>query len=166
METYNQVALSASKMVTERFSSSFGLATRLFDSSIRQDIYNIYGLARIADEIVDSYDGKDAKQQLQDLQVDVYRACKTGFSANIVVHAFAQTARQYQIGKDLIQPFFDSMAMDLPSYTYKATDYHTYIYGSAEVIGLMCLKVFVKGDSATYNKLKKGASALGAAFQK
>lgn len=166
METYNQSAEAASKIITETFSTSFGSATKLFPQSIRQDIYNIYGLVRIADEIVDSYQGKEVEALLYDLEVETNKAVRRQFSSNIVVHAFAATAHRYGIGADLTEPFFASMRMDITKATFTDEEYKTYIYGSAEVVGLMCLKVFCKGDTQKYEQLASGAKALGAAFQK
>ena len=165
MEQYNQVAGRVARMVTNSYSTSFGTATRLFPKTIRQDIYNIYGLVRVADEIVDTYLGTDAADQLSALEQETYRALSGGYSANLIVHAFAQTARCYQIGRDLIEPFFNSMRLDTKPQTYTPALYAKYIDGSAEVVGLMCLRVFV-GSEAEYRHLEPGARALGAAFQK
>lgn len=166
MDDYDSSATQASKIVTETFSSSFSSASKLFDSSIRQDVYNIYGLVRIADEIVDTYRGKRARQLLDDLQTETHQALKQKFSANIIVHAFMLTATKYGIGPELIDPFFESMRTDLTKTTFSKTEYERYVYGSAEVVGLMCLRVFCLGDDKLYSKLKPGACALGAAFQK
>lgn len=166
MTDYDIASERSSKTVTETFSTSFSSAITLFASDIQQDIYNIYGLARVADEIVDTYQGKGAEEMLNSLKVETYQAIKLGFSHNIVVHAFALTARKYSINKDLIDPFFYSMKMDIEKKAYSQKEYQKYIYGSAEVVGLMCLKVFVKGDQKEYQKLQKGAAALGSAFQK
>lgn len=166
METYLLASEKASKIVTEEFSTSFSSSSAMLDKAIRNDIYNIYALVRIADEIVDTYKGDNAKILLSELESDVYRAIKTGFSANIIVHAFAVTARTYAIPKSLITPFFASMCMDLTPQTYTNKKYKDYIYGSAEVVGLLCLLVFVGGDQKQYKKLQKGAMALGSAFQK
>ncbi len=165
-DTYNAAAQATARLVMQRFSTSFGLASRLFDSSIRQDIYNVYGLVRVADEIVDSYLGSDARAQLDALETEVYAAVSSGFSTNLIVHAYCLSARKYTIDNALVKAFFASMRMDLTPETYKTTEYETYIYGSAEVIGLMCLAVFCQGDAAQYAELSPGASALGAAFQK
>lgn len=156
----------ASRAVTETFSSSFGSAIRLLDADIRQDIYSIYGLVRIADEIVDTYQGKNAEQLLRSLESEVYNALKQGYSTNVIVHAFIKTATTYAISKELIEPFFASMQMDLTAKSHTDDTYRTYIHGSAEVVGLMCLKVFTKGSDAEYEQLKEGACALGAAYQK
>jgi 15-cis-phytoene synthase len=165
MDLYTKTAYEASKIVTNRYSTSFSLSIRLFDTPLRPHIYAIYGLVRIGDEIVDTYKGDDAAELLQELKNDTHRALKTGYSTNPIVHAFATTARQYMIGADLIDPFFISMAMDLKSQTYTQEKYEKYIYGSAEVVGLMCLKVFCN-DEARYESLVSGARSLGAAYQK
>ena len=166
MDTYNRAAEAAARSVMKQFSTSFGLATRLFGASIRQDIYNIYGLVRIADEIVDSYKGDDSAKLLDALERETKSAVATGYSTNVIVHAYCLTARRYQIKPDLMEAFFVSMRADLKPETYKSSDYEKYIYGSAEVVGLMCLAVFCQGDAALYEHLRPGARALGAAFQK
>jgi phytoene synthase len=165
MEIYDKAADVSSRAVIRTFSTSFGLASKLFTGSIRQDIYNIYGLVRLADEIVDTYRGVEAGIYLDALELDTYHSLETGFSSNLIVHAFAKTARHYGINKTLIAPFFISMRLDLPN-CYKVKDYVRYIYGSAEVVGLMCLAVFCQGDEALYKNLEPGARSLGAAFQK
>lgn len=166
MELYNNTAREINKLITTRYSTSFGLSSTLFDKEIRDDIYAIYGLVRIADEIVDTYRGTDAGAQLNDLESDTYRALKVGYSANPVVHAFALTAQTYGIDIKAITSFFASMRMDLKAYTNTKSEYERYIHGSAEAVGLMCLSVFVNGDKAEYAKLAPGACALGAAYQK
>lgn len=165
MTLYTDTAYATSRIVTEKYSTSFSMSIRLFAPDIRPHIYAIYGLVRIADEVVDTYRGDDTAQVLRELEVDVYRSLKTGYSANPIVHAFVQTARKYHIGKPLLSPFFTSMRMDLTPQTFTQKKYETYIDGSAEVIGLMCLRVFVD-DSAQYNKLEPAARHLGAAYQK
>ena len=165
MEQYNLIAGRTARMVTVSYSTSFGTATRLFAKSIRQDIYNIYGLVRVADEIVDTYQGADAADQLNNLEQETYRALTSGYSANLIVHAFAQTAISHNIGRDLIEPFFYSMRLDTTPQHYTPALYARYIDGSAEVVGLMCLKVFV-ATNAEFKHLEPGARALGAAFQK
>lgn len=165
MEQYDQVAAQTARLVTNSYSSSFGLATRLFPLTIRGDIYNIYGLVRLADEIVDTYLGDDARVQLDDLEKEVYRALEYRYSTNLIVHAFQMTANRYAIDKALIAPFFYSMRLDTAPRKYDQALYARYIDGSAEVVGLMCLKVFV-ASPAEYVHLEPGARALGAAFQK
>lgn len=168
MELYDAAARQAARQLTLRYSTSFGTASRLFGSTIRDDIYAIYGLVRIADEIVDSYRGADAEQILRQLKAETYEALSRGYSANIIVHAFARTAQRFAIGRDLLEPFFASMAMDLRPRQYSQADYNRYIHGSAEVVGLMCLRVFTGGARGDddYHALQAGAQALGAAYQK
>lgn len=165
MDQYDTVAARTAKLVTNSYSSSFGLATRLFPAQIRSDIYNIYGLVRVADEIVDTYKQADAAEQLIALEKEVYAALARGYSTNLIVHAFQITANRRSIHKDLIQPFFYSMKLDTVDQHYTQKLYEQYIDGSAEVVGLMCLKVFVD-SKAEFNHLEPGARALGAAFQK
>lgn len=166
MELYDQVSREINKLITTRYSTSFGLSSTLFSSDIRPDIYSIYGLVRIADEIVDTYRQADAGELLDELEADCYRCMKTGYSANPVVHAFGLTARRYGIETNVIKAFFASMRMDLAPFKNTKANYETYIYGSAEAVGLMCLYVFVDGDMRRYQELSTGARALGAAYQK
>lgn len=166
MDLYSSTSYDLSEKLTKRYSTSFSTSSRLFARSIRKHIYAIYGLVRIADEIVDTYSGNDAARHLERLKKDVYQAIKEGYSTNPIVHSFALTASSYGIGPELIDPFFESMAMDLEQKVFDQDLYERYIYGSAEVVGLMCLKVFVNGDTATYDFLVPGARALGAAYQK
>lgn len=166
MDLYTKTSYELSRSITLRYSTSFSRSTKLFSESIQPYIFAIYGLVRIADETVDTYTGKDRGEQLDLLRLDVYRAMKTGYSTNPIVHAFADTARRFSITKTLIEPFFESMRMDITPKKYTPTLYATYIYGSAEVIGLMCLRVFVDGNDAHYKKREAGARALGAAYQK
>ena len=165
MELYTKVAYANSRQLTLSYSTSFGLSSRLFGKDIQKHIYAIYGLVRIADEIVDTYKGTDSSRLLDNLENDTYEAMKSRYSTNPIIHAFALTARQYDITQELIKPFFDSMRMDLHPQNYTDKNYEKYIYGSAEVVGLMCLKVFCD-DNDQYDKLKIGASALGSAYQK
>lgn len=166
MNEYDVAAARSSKIVTNTFSTSFSSASSMLAESVRQDVYNIYGLVRIADEIVDTYQGNDARKLLDALEAEVYAAIKRQFSANVIVHAFAKTAQAYGIKEDLIEPFFHSMRLDTADHVYDQKLYDEYIYGSAEVVGLMCLRVFVQGDDVRYKELEVGARALGAAFQK
>ncbi|RYX79301.1 phytoene/squalene synthase family protein [bacterium] len=166
MDLYTSVSYRLSKQLTLRYSSSFGMSSRLFSSAIQPHIFAIYGLVRIADEIVDTYRGTDARAILDQLETDTYAAIQSGYSANPIIHSFALTAQTFAISDDLIAPFFTSMRMDIPPSTYTPDDYQSYIYGSAEVVGLMCLRVFCGGNQAQYDTLRPGASALGAAYQK
>jgi len=166
MDLYTKVAYATSKQLTLSYSSSFGISSRFFARSVQPHIYAIYGLVRVADEIVDTYKRPDAATLLDDLESLSYVTIKSGYSTNPIVHAFALTARMYGIDKKLIKPFFDSMRMDLDPKKYSPNLYKTYIYGSAEVVGLMCLRVFCEGDDTSYASLKDGAAALGSAYQK
>jgi phytoene synthase len=168
MDLYNRTAYALAQLLTRRYSSSFGNASRLFPKALGQHIYAIYGLVRVADEIVDSYQGSDKEklQLLDDLEQETYAAIRRGFSVNPIIQAFATSAEQYGIGQDLLQPFFASMRSDVDFRAMDQTAYETYIYGSAEVVGLMCLRVFCGGDQTVYDKLAPGAQRLGAAYQK
>lgn len=166
MELYKDVSYQLSKRLTLQYSTSFGKSSTLFSKAIQPHIYAIYGLVRIADEVVDTYPGDNKAKVLDDLEVETYQAIALGYSTNPIVHAFALTAQQYGITKELIAPFFKSMRMDLTPQTYTRSTYDAYIYGSAEVIALMCLRVFTRGSAAQYEQLAPGAKALGAAYQK
>jgi phytoene synthase len=165
MDIYTKLAQSTSARLTAAYSTSFSLASQLFPPLIRRHIFNIYGLVRLADEIVDTYRGPDQAQLLDDLEAQTYAALKRGYSTNLIVQAFAITAIEVSIDKQLLEPFFASMRRDITQSAYSDTDIDTYIYGSAEVVGLMCLKVFT-ADTQQYEQLKPGAQALGSAFQK
>lgn len=166
MDLYTKTSYELAEILTKRFSTSFSLASRLFEGSIRPHIYAIYGMVRLADEIVDTYRAADAAERLDAFESQTMQAVETGYSTNPLLHAFALTARAYGIDKELIEPFFDSMRVDLTKQEFTKAEYDTYIYGSAEVIGLMCLRVFVVGDNERYEQLRPGAQALGAAYQK
>ena len=166
MDLYEKVSYAASRNVTTAYSTSFSKSITLFDKTIRKHIYAIYGLVRIADEIVDTYQGSDQMEILNSLEKEVYQAIDRGYSTNPVVHCFALTAKMYGIDQSIVRPFFYSMAMDVRKTTYTKQNYEKYIYGSAEVIGLMCLRVFVYNETELYEKLQSGARALGAAYQK
>ncbi|GAC66956.1 phytoene/squalene synthase family protein [Gordonia soli] len=170
---YDAVADASAALVINSYSSSFGLATRLLGHSVRVDVHNIYALVRVADEVVDAprpgHDVAERRRELDLLEEETYRALRTGASANLVVHAFARTARRTLIGEELITPFFASMRMDLDRAQHDADSLAAYIYGSAEVVGLMCLRAFLAAEPARefrYTELSAGARHLGAAFQK
>lgn len=167
---YTRAAEASTNEVIETYSTSFGWATKLLSKSVRQHVRNIYGLVRVADEIVDgAADEKFAGQLLDELEAETYRAIKIGFSANLVVHAFAHTARSTDIEQEIIKPFFHSMRVDLTETIHDQASFETYVYGSAEVVGLMCLRAFVQGHrytEAENESLIAGARALGSAFQK
>lgn len=172
-ELYDAVAEDAAALVIKRYSTSFSLASRLLAEPVRTRVSNIYALVRVADEIVDApRPGGDHDQQahlLDSLQAEVHEAVRTGHSANLVVHAFARTARACGIGADLIDPFFSSMRTDLVRTEHDRASFEEYVYGSAEVVGLMCLRAFLVDQpdpQARYDELADGARHLGAAFQK
>ena len=166
LSLYHDVCRECASLITRRYSTSFSLGIRVFDKPLRAPIYGIYGFVRFADEIVDTFHDKDKATLLARFRQDTYLALEEGISLNPVLHAFQEVANKYNIGRDLIDPFLDSMAMDLEFSRYHDGLYKEYIYGSAEVVGLMCLKVFVDGDEAEYERLKAPACALGSAFQK
>lgn len=172
---YDRVAEETASIVIRRYSTSFGLASRLLGTGIRQQIENIYALVRIADEIVDGpateagLDTITAGRQLNELERETENAMNTGFSANLIVHAFALTAREVQFGADLTAPFFESMRMDLTDKEHDQASFDRYVYGSAEVVGLMCLRAFLHRENVSPDdtaRFEHGARALGAAFQK
>ena len=173
IELYSLAAEAAASQVIAAYSTSFGWATKLLGKEFCQPVENIYALVRVADEIVDgAATGAGVTkpgQLLDELEAETYRAMYSGFSANIVVHAFARTAREAGIDRDLVEPFFFSMRQDLTVVEHDQASFERYVYGSAEVVGLMCLKVFMHGRSYTETEaatLVAGARALGAAFQK
>lgn len=166
LSLYKEVCRECSKLITKRYSTSFSLGIRVFDQELRAPIYGVYGFVRFADEIVDTFHDKDKATLLQRFREETYLAIEEGISLNPVLQSFQEVANRYDIGRDLIDPFLDSMAMDLEHSNYHPDLYNEYIYGSAEVVGLMCLKVFVDGDQAEYERLKPSACSLGAAFQK
>lgn len=172
-ELYDDVAEAAADMVIRRYSSSFGLASRLLGKGVRTHVRNVYALVRVADEIVDAPrpegDSVGRALLLDQLHTEVKRALVSGHSANLVVHAFARTARASGIAADLVDPFFASMRMDLERTHHDTESFACYVHGSAEVIGLMCLRIFLLEcpDAASrYRRLAPGAARLGAAFQK
>lgn len=166
MEFYNQVCEECSQHITKRYSTSFSMGIRVFDKRFRAPIYAVYGFVRFADEIVDTFHNFPKAELLQRFREDTYRAIKEHVSLNPVLHAFQETVRRYGIEKELIDAFLDSMEMDLYHDRYHDSLYKQYIYGSAEVVGLMCLRVFCEGDDELYRRLKAPARSLGSAFQK
>ena len=164
---FDTVSRSCSKAVTNAYSTSFSLATKMLAPSIRQDIYNIYGFVRFADEIVDSFHEYNKEELLTDFTTDLYKAIDKKISLNPILNAFQETVHKYDINPALYNAFLKSMKLDLHKSTYLTQEeYKEYIYGSADVVGLMCLKVFVKGDNQRYDELKDSAMRLGSAFQK
>ncbi|RWZ68213.1 phytoene/squalene synthase family protein [Labedella populi] len=174
-QQYDAVAVEAAALVIRRYSTSFGLAARLLSPPVRRDVRSIYALVRIADEIVDGaasdagLDDASTTRTLDDLEADTERAIAIGYSANLVVHAFALTARRAGIDASLTRPFFASMRADITDVEHTPESFDAYVYGSAEVVGLMCLRVFLAGErrsAAQTARLEEGARRLGAAFQK
>jgi len=164
---FDKVSADCSKNVTNSYSTSFSLATKMLSKSIRQDIYNIYGFVRFADEIVDTFHDYDKKELLNRFIDELNYSLKNKISTNPILNSFQHTVNKYKIDYRLIDSFLISMKMDLKKIKYNSEkEYKQYIYGSADVVGLMCLKVFVSGDDETYKKLKPSAMALGSAFQK
>ncbi|HWH26546.1 MAG TPA: squalene/phytoene synthase family protein [Pseudolysinimonas sp.] len=177
LDLYSAVAEQAAALVIRRYSTSFALATRLLGPAVRQPVENVYALVRLADEVVDG--GADeaglgttaARALLDELERDTVRAIAEGYSANLVVHAFARTARAAGFGPELTAPFFASMRTDLSTSEHSAESFAAYVYGSAEVVGLMCLRIFLTDTDRIYTDaeletLEVGARALGSAFQK
>ena len=164
---FDEVSYSCSEKVTKTYSTSFSLATRLLSENIRKDIYNIYGFVRFADEIVDSFHDYNKSELFNDFVIDLEKAIRNKIHLNPILNSFQHTFHKYKIDKDLVDAFMKSMRMDLTKKKYNTVkEYKEYIYGSADVVGLMCLKVFVQGNDKLYTKLKKNAMKLGSAFQK
>ena len=163
---FHQVSHDCSRITTERYSTSFSSAIRLLHKDLRGPIYDIYGLVRFADEIVDTFHGFDKACLLADFKRETYDAVQKGISLNPILHSFQLTVNKYNIDLALVEAFFKSMEFDLDKASYDANGYAEYIYGSAEVVGLMCLFVFCDGNREEYEKLKPSAQSLGAAFQK
>ena len=165
-ELFDHVSLKTSILTTRSYSTSFSLGIFCLDKSIRPSIYSIYGFVRFADEIVDSFHGYDKAELLKRFSGETYRAIQEKISLNPILNSFQKTVNEYSIPTDLIDCFLKSMEMDLTDTEHSRSSYQEYIVGSAEVVGLMCLKVFVNGDELQYEKLKPSAMRLGAAFQK
>ena len=166
MELYDQTTFECSKLITQRYSTSFTLGIKTLDKKFHYPIYSIYGFVRYADEIVDTFHDFDKKLLLDKFRTDTYQAIERGLSLNPVLHSFQAIVNEYHIERELIDSFLYSMELDLTEQSYNADGYEEYIYGSAEVVGLMCLRVFCEGDKALYDSLKEPARKLGSAFQK
>ncbi len=166
MHLFHDVCLQCSSITTQQYSTSFSSAIRLLDKSLRPHICSVYGFVRVADEIVDTFHDYDKKSLLAEFKKETYIAINRGISVNPILHSFQLTVNKYNISNDLIEAFFRSMEFDLEKTVYDVNGYQTYIYGSAEVVGLMCLYVFCEGDEQFYKKLTPFARSLGAAFQK
>ena len=165
-ELFDQTAYQCSKLITNAYSTSFSLGIRTLNKKYHPSIYAIYGFVRYADEIVDTFHQHDKSALLSQFKQDTYQSIEEGISLNPVLHSFQDVVNQFQIDHELIEAFLISMEMDLSKRDYTNPDYQKYIYGSAEVVGLMCLKVFCDGDDKEYQSLLKPAKHLGAAFQK
>jgi phytoene/squalene synthetase len=166
-ELFDSVSNECSKLVTKKYSTSFSLAVKMLSPKIRTDIYNIYGFVRFADEIVDTFHGYDKEVLINNFEKDYYLAKEQGISLNPILNSFQQTVNKYQIPDEMVAAFLKSMKADLYKTEYQTkAEYDAYIYGSADVVGLMCLKVFVNGDDERFDVLKDAAMRLGSAFQK
>lgn len=166
IELFHKVSNECSRVVTISYSTSFSSAIRLLHKDLRKPIFNIYGFVRFADEIVDTFHQHNKQQLLQEFKAETFAAIERGISLNPVLNSFQQTVNAYQIDHELIHAFFRSMESDLTQYAYDRQGYEEYIYGSAEVVGLMCLYIFCEGSKSLFTSLKEPARALGAAFQK
>lgn len=163
---FDQVSKNCSKMVTKAYSTSFSLGIKFLDRRFHNPVYGIYGFVRFADEIVDSFHSYNKKELLKKFKSDTYEALKTGISINPILNHFQQVVNDYSIDHELIETFMQSMEMDLDPKEYDESGYKQYINGSAETVGLMCLKVFTQGNDALYLELTPPARNLGSAFQK
>ena len=166
IEIFHKVSHQCSRITTKAYSTSFSSAIRLLHADLRQPVYNIYGLVRFADEIVDTFHDYNKVEMLAQFKQETFEAVRRGFSLHPILNSFQQTVKEYNIDPHLIEAFFTSMEMDLVEKVYDRDAYLNYIYGSAEVVGLMCLHVFCEGNVRLYEKLKPSARSLGAAFQK
>lgn len=163
---FDNLSQDMSKMTTRRYSTSFSLGIRFLNKELHKPIYSIYGFVRFADEIVDSFNGFDKEILLAEFKKDTYEAIEKGISLNPILNSFQWAVNKYRVPLDLIETFMNSMEMDLDKKVYDKDTYEKYILGSAEVVGLMCLKIFVSGDEDEYQRLKMNAMKLGSAFQK
>lgn len=166
IQLFHDVSRLCSKVTTQKYSTSFCSAIRLLHKDLQTPIYNIYGFVRFADEIVDTFHDYDKVVLLKEFEEDTWQAIDRRISLNPILHSFQQTVHDYDINLPLVKSFFTSMKYDLDKTSYDSLDYREYIYGSAEVVGLMCLHVFCERDIEKYEKLKPFAQSLGAAFQK
>lgn len=166
IELYHKISVDASKNITQLYSTSFSMGIKLLDKNIHDAIFSIYGFVRVADEIVDTFHDYPKSEMLQEFKEETYKALDRKISVNPILHAFQMVVNKYSINRNLIDKFLLSMEQDLNDIQYSSAGYKEYIVGSAEVVGLMCLKVFVNGDNDLYSKLEEPARKLGAAFQK
>lgn len=165
-ELFDKLSANCSKMTTQQYSTSFSLGIYFLNKKIRNPIYSIYGFVRLADEIVDSFHNYDKQYLLSKFKQDCFEAISHGISLNPVLNSFQMVVNTYNIERELIDLFLDSMEMDLNEQNYTPERYNKYILGSAQVVGLMCLRVFTGGDHQRYEELKDSAMKLGSAFQK
>ncbi|MEI8116451.1 MAG: phytoene/squalene synthase family protein [Flavobacteriia bacterium] len=165
-QLFDDISQEMSQLTTKRYSTSFSLGISFLDNDLHKPIYSIYGFVRFADEIVDSFHGFDKEALLADFKIQTYKAIAEGISLNPILNSFQWAVNKYGIPMELIDTFLNSMEMDLNKQFYSKEQYELYILGSAEVVGLMCLKVFVEGNDAEYERLKPSAMKLGSAFQK
>lgn len=163
---FDELAYRVSKAVTEKYSTSFSLGILALKPKIRPAVYAVYGYVRLADEIVDSFQGYDQERLLERLKSETWQALEEGISLNPILQSFQETVNRYSIDHALIAQFLHSMEMDLHKAEYDTARYKEYILGSAEVVGLMCLQIFVEGNTEAYEMLKPAAMKLGSAFQK
>lgn len=166
MSLYHRTNLDCSRLITRAYSTSFSMGIMAFDKKLRMPIYGIYGFVRYADEIVDTFHEHDKQGLLEEFKTETWKAIDRKISLNPVLDSFQQVVNAFNIDRSLIEAFLHSMEMDLSETAYNSEMYQEYIYGSAEVVGLMCLKVFCEGKEEPYQQLKGAARALGAAFQK
>jgi len=166
-QLFDQTSFNCSKIVTKKYSTSFSLAVRMLSPKIREAIFSIYAFVRLADEIVDSFHEFEKEKLINQFEIDYYQSMQDGISLNPILNAFQITVKRYNITDDLVRDFLKSMKLDLNKTNYNTVEeFENYIYGSADVVGLMCLKVFVNGDEDKYESLKIPAMRLGSAFQK
>ncbi|MDG5766799.1 phytoene/squalene synthase family protein [Balneolales bacterium ANBcel1] len=166
MDLYSKTSFEVSRLVTNRYSTSFSMGIRLFARKFREPVYALYGFVRLADEIVDTFHGHDKKELIERFRADTSDAIERKIAVNPILHSFQKTVNRYGIEREHIDAFFFSMELDLTEQTYGRELFDRYVYGSAEVVGLMCLRIFCEDDDALYTRLKPHARALGAAFQK
>lgn len=166
IDLYNQTCFDCSRLITQKYSTSFSIGIKAFDPNFRTPVYAIYGFVRLADEIVDTFHEHDKHKLIREFRLETFKAIEQKISLNPILQAFQAVVNQYQISHHLIDAFLCSMEMDLDKKIHDKESYQAYIYGSAEVIGLMCLKVFCMGDDKQYLHLLPAARSLGSAFQK
>lgn len=165
-QLFDDISQEMSRLTTKRYSTSFSLGISFLHKDLHKPIYSIYGFVRFADEIVDSFHGFDKQKLLSDFKDETYKSISEGISLNPILNSFQWVVNKYDIPHELIETFLNSMEMDLSDHVYDKLTYDKYILGSAEVVGLMCLKIFVEGNNSEYERLKPFAMKLGSAFQK